>query len=347
MKISKILLGLVFPIWHLALPHAIASREPIELDPSLTEAAATDSHAGPERGTALADDCAMPDKLKSDGPQSSQVARYEFIDNGIIRLGIDIESGGSVFCFAESATKRNVLNHFDRGRFVQQSFYGNSDGTVWDWAGGNAQKWVWNPVQGGNYSGIPAKIIEQKLDGNSVYVKTKPKHWVTGDDINDATMEQWITLDDEIAHIQYRFVYDGSEIHRITDQEMPAVFVDYALNELVSYRGDAPWTNAPLSRSNPGWPNEYHSASEEWSAYVDANDWGVGVYTPGTDKVTAYRYEGDGKYGPLAEATSYFAPIRRFSIKPGVTIDYNVYLTIGTVAEIRSRFADLANTAER
>lgn len=61
---------------------------------------------------------------------------------------------------------------------------------------------------------------------------------------------------------------------------MPAVFVDYALKNLVYYDGSSPWTGGPLRRDVPGWPNEERTRTEHWAAYVDDSDWGIGVYTP-------------------------------------------------------------------
>jgi hypothetical protein len=78
-----------------------------------------------------------------------------FIDNGKIRLGVDLASGGSVFYLSESVPRRNLLNGFDRGRFIQQSYYGDSDESRW------------NPVQGGDYKGLAAGLIEHTSTSES------------------------------------------------------------------------------------------------------------------------------------------------------------------------------------
>lgn len=70
----------------------------------------------------------------------------EYLSNGIIKIGLDMTAGGSIFYFADS-TGRNLLNHYDKGRFIQQSYYGKKDGSVW----ANKQ-WCWNPIQGGGYN---------------------------------------------------------------------------------------------------------------------------------------------------------------------------------------------------
>jgi len=257
-----------------------------------------------------------------------------FLDNDSIRLGIDLTSGGSIFYLSDSSTNRNVLNHFDRGRYIQQSYYGDEDGSRW-----GQNEWRWNPVQGGDYKGQPAKVLEHKAGKTTLYVKSTPKHWANGSDITDAVMEQWISLEGTIASIKYRFTYNGEHNHRPRHQEMPAVFVDASLPNLVLYRGDKPWRMDALTTLVPGWPNEYHRRTEEWSAFVDDNNWGIGVYTPGTTDITCYRYSGPA--GSKGSGCSYFSPIRTLGITHGLVLNYDVYLTMGSVPDIRKRFYSL------
>ena len=85
-----------------------------------------------------------------------------FLDNGTVRLGIDLASGGSVFSFGRASDQVNLLNHFDRGRFIQQSYYGASDGSLW-----NKKPWRWNPVQGGDWHGAPARLLSCSVVTNA------------------------------------------------------------------------------------------------------------------------------------------------------------------------------------
>lgn len=263
-----------------------------------------------------------------------------FLDNGTVRIGLDKGSGGSVFFFGESATRRNLLNHCDRGRFIQQSYYGTADGSLW-----GGQPWRWNPVQGGGYRGEPAKVLQLKQTPASLEVKSRPKHWATGEDLPETEMEEIITLEGPVARLQFRFSYRGEKDHPPTHQEMPAVFVDYALPTLVYYEGDRPWTGGALTRRVPGWPNEYAKRTEDWAAYVDDKNWGIGVYTPGTPEMTCYRFKGTS--GPEGGGCSYFSPIRTSAIRKGTTIAYEVYLTIGTVDEIRARFKAIHHALQK
>ena len=74
--------------------------------------------------------------------------QWEFLDNGTIRVGVDKSRGACIGFFGETGTERNVLNHYDHGRFIQQSYYGDPDGSDW-----NGKPWRYNPIQGGSWRG--------------------------------------------------------------------------------------------------------------------------------------------------------------------------------------------------
>lgn len=268
-------------------------------------------------------------------PNPEVASKQKFVENGKIKIGVDLTSGGSIFWFSELPADRNLMNHADRGRFIQQSYYGKSDGSVW------AKKpWRWNPVQGGHYKGKPAKLLEVKETEGTLYVRSVPVNWAGGQDLDDCRMEEWITLSDQTARIHFRFSYKGTDTHPPTHQELPAVFVDYALTDLVYYKGAEPWTDKPISKDVPGWPNEGRKTDENWAGFVGPDGRGVGVLFPGTEKITTYRHPGPA--GPKGGGCSYFAPIRTMSITPGLVFDYNIYLTIGTADEMRARFKPIA-----
>ena len=268
-------------------------------------------------------------------PNPEVASKQKFIENGKIKIGVDLTSGGSLFWFSELPSDRNLMNHADRGRFIQQSYYGKSDGSIW-----SKKPWRWNPVQGGDYKGKPAKLLEVKETEGTLYVRSIPVNWAGGQDLDDCRMEEWITLSDQTARIRFRFSYKGADKHPPTHQELPAVFVDYALTDLVYYKGAEPWTDKPMSKDVPGWPNEGRKTDENWAGFVGPDGRGVGVLFPGTEKITTYRHPGPA--GPKGGGCSYFAPIRTMAITPGLVFDYNIYLTIGTADEMRARFKPIA-----
>jgi len=260
-------------------------------------------------------------------------ADWRFIDNGSLRLGVIMSSGAGIGWLSRSGDTNNIVNHFDRGRLIQQSYYGRKDGSLW------AKKdWRWNPVQGGSWEGKPAKVLAVTNSSTSLYARTLPRHWATGEEIKDALMEEWISLTGMIAHVRFRFIYKGTISHPAVDHEIPAFFFNPRFDTLVVYDGASPWTGQQVSRSQPGWPNESRRMTEHWAAYVDKSGYGGGAFVPDADRLTCYRF---GFQQPHAGSCSYFAPLKKFAVTPGLDFSYNLYLTVGAESEIRSRFRDL------
>ena len=51
---------------------------------------------------------------------------FLFLDNGLVRVGVDVTRGGSIGWLSTSGG-RNLVNHADMGREVQLSFYAGPD----------------------------------------------------------------------------------------------------------------------------------------------------------------------------------------------------------------------------
>ena len=122
-------------------------------------------------------------------------------------------------------------------------------------------------------AGKDADVLEFSIDADSgLYAKVEPRHWANGKPCPEAIMEQWITLSGPMAKVRCKMTYTGQD-HRMTkSQEMPAVFVDAVLRNLVYVQEEK------LVRRVPGWPNEPGNTSEDWVAYVDDKDWGDAWY---------------------------------------------------------------------
>ena len=95
------------------------------------------------------------DNKKKEKPRQ----QWEYLDNGVVRIGIDKSRGACIGYFAESKTRRNLLNNYDEGRFIQQSYYGRPDGSKW-----NGKPWVYNPVQGGYAKGKSSRLLKFSRD---------------------------------------------------------------------------------------------------------------------------------------------------------------------------------------
>ena len=259
---------------------------------------------------------------------------WVYLDDGLLRLGVNEKAGAAIGWFSASGSDRNLLNTFDVGRYVQQSYYGDEDGTDW-----NGKPWRYNPVQGGSWKNESSVLLESRHADGVYYAKTRPRHWASGPLLEEVTMEEWIRLEAGTARVRFKMTYEGAKTHKPRHQELPAFFVDALLDTLVaSPEGEPAWSAAELKRFQPGFPNEYSKLSEPWAAWVDKTGQGVGLYFPGTEQLTCYRV----RQGNVQADCSYLAPIRTLALTPGFVIDYEVVLALGTVDELRDRFKKLA-----
>ena len=263
---------------------------------------------------------------------------WVYLDNGTIRIGVDRSRGAAIGFFALSKDKRNLLNHYDEGRFIQQSYYGDSDGSMW------AKKpWRYNPVQGGSYKEKTPKHSNSVKPGRNSTRKIEPLHWASAKRRPEAIMQEWITLDGPVAKVRMRMDFTGETQDKAMHQEVPAMFVDFDLPHLVFERDGKFVRHTPVFLENKGGPEKI-SYDKEWLAYVNDKNSGIGIFTPGTKEAVNYRFKGNGKTGPTGSACSYVAPIRTIKLTKGEAVDYEFHLTIGTLDEIRARFAKLRNS---
>lgn len=255
-------------------------------------------------------------------------AAWVFVENDQLRVGLLRSHGGAIGHLSDQRDGRNMLDHFDHGRMIQQSYYGDTDGSMWA-----EQPWRYNPVQGGGYRGEPAEVVELVAGDATALVTTVPRHWATGRRLPECTMQQRLILKGPILEVQYRFDYRGAKTHVARHQETPAVFLAPRLHTFVTYAGEAAWQGQPLTQWIPGWPNEAATLSENWAAYVGDDGVGLGVLVPGVTEATCYRFAAAGA------ACSYVAPVQTFALTPDLIFTYTAYFTIGDANTIRERFA--------
>lgn len=263
---------------------------------------------------------------------------WTYLDNGTLRIGVDKSRGAAIGYLALTKDQRNLLNHHDEGRFIQQSYYGDRDGSMWA-----KQPWSYNPVQGGSYKGEDAKTLEFRSTEKELYAKVEPLHWANAKTCPEAIMQEWITLDGPIAKVRMRMDYTGPTQKAKAHQEMPAMFVDYLLPHLMFEKEGKLVKHAPVDLKTNGKPEKIDYTGG-WLAFVDDKNFGIGICTPGTKEAVTYRHKGNGSTGPNGSACSYVAPIRTLQLEKGTVVDYEFFLTIGTLEEIRARFEKLRKT---
>lgn len=282
--------------------------------------------------------------------ESTYKPEFLQVDNGVIKVKVDLTRGGAISYLSNSGSINSLINIYDEGRYVQQSYYAgsgvdrSSDGQSPSWS-----PWPWNPIQVGDAFGNRAQILDYKKDGNEIYVKCVPMLWDMNNEPAQAEIEQWITLDGNVLNVRNKLTCFrtgttyGEDILR--DQELPAVYPISELKNLYCYDGTSPFTNdlvsnLPTVNLSSGFWGRYSDISEHWMAFVDDDGNGLGVYNPTCNSFLAGM---TGTPGSQAHdpSTSYIAPIKQETLEANTVYDYNYYIILGTVNEIRSKIYEL------
>lgn len=248
----------------------------------------------------------------------------------------------------------NLINRYDPGRLVQQSYYGTTEapyepGTYMD------NTWNYNPVQGGNQHGENSKIVDIKCSDTEIYVKCRPLDWAkTKEYITPSYMEAWYTIEGNNVHVKCRFTDFSGYPETPRTQELPAFYCIEPLNTFVYYDGDKPFSeeNRLITNNKLGfWPDEGYpnfKSVEQWSAYRGEFDdsFGIGIYMPTHDTFLTGVYgrgETTEKDPSKAGPTSYIAVVKDYVFESFKPKEYEYYLSTGTTDEIRNNFKAISD----
>ncbi len=274
-----------------------------------------------------------------------------YLENGRIKLGIDLDLGGAVTFLSDQANGgENMINSADWGRQIQLSFYSGP----WPYIGPNGEEprpeWAglgWNPIQSGDAGGNRAKVIDFEMRGeNSFFVRSIPMQWPHETGVaGDCEFECLYTLDGNVIVLEAAIVNKRTDTtqYRASSQEMPAVYTNGPWYQVVTYLGDKPFTGEPTTTIvdkgiNRGWPWVNFYTPENWVALLDENGYGIGVFQP---EVMVF----NGGFHPHADAmgtggekdipTGHLAPIGKQILDHNIRWSYTTSLVLGTVDDIR------------
>jgi len=273
-------------------------------------------------------------------------SRMSFIDNGVIRLGVDLNVGGAVTWLSE-AGGGNLVNSFDWGRQIQMSFYsgpvpfepnGKQPMPAWRGLG-------WNPIQAGDAYAHGSKVVELRNEGDKLYIKCIPMQWPLDNEPGECTFECVFELEGNVVKCRYKL-----DNHRIDEtqyearnQELPAVYANSALCRNFTYVGDEPFTGAPTTEIVHIWrgghttePWAKWESPERWAAMVDKDGNGIGVWSPVATTFNGGNFgKAIGKGGPTDPETNYTGPVRKEILDHNIEYEYGCRLIVGSLEEIR------------
>ena len=305
-------------------------------------------------------------------PQDGMVLQEILDADGNVKLGLNYADKEGATLLNDSV---NLINIFDKGREVQQSFYADVDvengynrGT---YVNQNNRDWPYNPVQGGDQDDNSSQIIDYRVEENLLYVKTRAMDWGQHNSTTKSYMENWYTLDEDALIVKNRyidwngFIGEGNAINC----EMPAVYFAHSFNTYVAYDGAAPWTGAPLDKQSElgTWADGAYvteNPSEGWFAWVNEDDYGISMYVPGmlfyasgrsdasisadlslnhdaydSSMTTDYRPARKSDYEQCyVRNTSYTAPVIQTTMDQYVPLEYSYVIRMGFLDDIRSGY---------
>lgn len=276
-------------------------------------------------------------------PLRSGSDRMAYLDNGIIKLGVDLDRGGSIGFLADVKKGGNVVNVHDLGRWIGQSYY--SGPKPFGIAHPAWKGWPWNPVGAGDVYGNPSKLLDKKNDGKVLYVKSIPMQWALENVPGDCTFETWILLEDRAIQVRNRLTNKRKDKRQYSamDQELPAIYTIGKLHRLMAYTGDSPFTGKPLQEvpkqpakeDKPQWTTFF--AAEHWVALVDDEDWGLGIIQPGVVRFLGGFSGKPNTGGPADDPCGYAAPLRQEILDHNIVYDYRYTLVLDSLPNIRKK----------
>lgn len=280
-----------------------------------------------------------------------------FIENEYLRLGVNLSLGGALTYLSEKG-KKNLINSYDWGRQVQMSFY---DHPVPFMPEGYdmAERWKhigWNPIQSGDVYKNRSKVLEYRSDENGIYVKCIPMHWPLNNYPGECTFEVWYRLDGYCVNVTSRLNNNRPDKtqHEARWQELPAVYTNGEWYKGVSYVGKKPFTDDALTElvtknDGLGYPWLQFYPTENWSALVNDDNYGLGIYIPTTSfSKIGFWLEDKKGFGEVRDRqTGYVAPFAPEVLDHNIVYTYDYSLIVGQLDFIRCKAYEFNKTARR
>jgi len=271
-------------------------------------------------------------------------ARLLTLDNGTTRIGIDAARGGSIAWLSWSGQPKNVVNHADPGRLIQQSYYAGhrldrrAEGQSKAWS-----PWTWNPIQGGGV-GSWARVTEiKRIDPQTLYAETVPRLWDMPGEEAAARMRQWTAFEPhmpEVVVVRCEIVCQRAADDRwgpaaLRPQEIPACYFTRKFADVRSFLGDGQWR--PETQP-PGPPWGRAQPPRKAMACFAPNGQGVAVFSPASTQHWNFGPHGGGASDdPAAGPCMHVAPLDRVPLGPKSVYRDRYWLVVGDEAQSAAR----------
>lgn len=275
-----------------------------------------------------------------------QAERMSWLENGHVKLGVDLDRGGAITHLASAKGGANVVNNFDLGRQVQLSFF---SGPVPFEADGKkpAEHWRhigWNPIQSGDDFKNTSQMLAHENDGRQIHVTCRPLQWPLNNVPGDCIFDSWLELEGAVVKARARLTNARTDRtqHPARLQELPAVYVNAPFHRVLSYQGARPFTGDAVTavpRAQGRHPWTFWTGTEGWAALLDDQDCGLGLITPGRMHFTGGFAGQPGPNDTHANSTGYLAGQAQEILDHNIVYEFRYELVPGTLEDIRRRAA--------
>lgn len=286
--------------------------------------------------------------LWTSGPASAIPKRPKpdllFLENKTMKIGIDRSMGASITWLSWQAHPKNIINIYDPGRLIQQSYYAGkkldrrADGQHKVWS-----PWTWNPIQGGGVMSWANVTRFQKQERRMLISETIPKLWDMPNEDAQAVMFQTTQFEpgtgmESTVCIRNKLVCKrkdgdlwGPAVRR--NQELPACYFTSEFRHVESYLGEGKWRR---EEQPPGPP--WGKAKPPLNVMACFNDAGQGVAIFSPVANAHWNFGPHMHFTPTAKPTDspcmHLAPIAAVSLSPSSTLEYRYWMVVGSKKEI-------------
>lgn len=280
-----------------------------------------------------------------------------FLDNSTVKVGVSLAYGGGITWLSTSGGV-NLVNNYDKGRQIQQSYYAGNSVTAANQSSAWSP-WSWNPIMVGDYAGHASPVLVLNKSAGQLYVKTQPYLWDRNNQLAQAYMEQWISLHPALTNVVvvysrltcFRDPNDEWGAPVMRNQELPAVYLVSALNTIKAYTNALPWQNHTLSTipntpSSGTFPWVRYTPTEAWTACVDGTGFGAGVYTPIATSFLAGKSGSAVVWDTANSSTMYISPLGNYAFTTNSVFSYRYYLIVGNLTAIRTAVYTLHSASD-
>ncbi len=340
------------------------------------------------------------ERMDYDGETIDEVVDAE----GNVEYGVNYKEDCATFC----SSSVNLVNIYDAGRQVQQSYYANVGGNTMATNGQNGYTrgfcltgapegyyWPYNPVQAGDCADNPGQLIDYEVTEDYIYIKARAMDWgkgwkkewegkypanhntLVGGSTTKSYMENWYRIEDNIVIVDNTFIdwngFTDMENVPVHTNELPATFFSSSLSKFVYHDGKSYQYHTNVSSQNSDNNPVIYSHPEDWYAWVNDDDFGVGVYVANIDYYAVGRpsptsnisdWKNTGAFNapmvldpellsnkPYPESVhtscyvfnaSYVAPVQLWTMKTYDKMQYAYAISIDYLPVMRAQFNALA-----